>query len=92
VPDPDRMRKRKDWPDGAERVCNGSVICFTHSSGNGTNFMVVYETPSEVHKLMKAEEPDAMLELHHYGDLAVTVYVRNEEIISIDARWDKVAN
>lgn len=86
---PDHMRKRREWPDGNERVCGGSVITFNNSR-HGPNSMVVYEVPYEVHKLMKASEADEMLELHHHADIHATVYVRNEEIIAIDARWDKV--
>lgn len=87
---PDRIRsKKREWPDGIERICSGALVHFSHSR-SGYSHMTVHETPWEVHQLMKKAQPEDMLELHHHGDIAVPVYVRNEEIISIDARWDKV--
>lgn len=84
------MRKKREWPDGTERVCSGAVICFNNSSRHGVNSMAVHELPHEVHRLMKTSGAEVMLEFHHHADSEVNVYVRNEEIISIDARWDKV--
>lgn len=89
MPDiPDRMRKKREWPDGVERICTGAII--VSSQSRGVLPIAVHEVPWEVNRLMQASESDAMLELHHHADAEVTVYVRNEEIISIDARWDRV--
>lgn len=85
---PDRFPRKRDWPDDLERVCTGSNICYSGAKFGPTH-LNVHETPSEVNHMMKTSPSDAMLELHHHGDHQVCVYVRNEEIIAVDARWEK---
>jgi len=31
-----------------------------------------------------------MLLLHHHADPEVEIYVRNREIVALDARWEKI--
>lgn len=89
VPDiPDKPKK--DWPDGKERVCSGAIIEFKDAGKNYGRPLVVHETPQEVNRLMAKSKPGAMLELHHHADPNTSVYVRNKQIVSIDARWDLV--
>lgn len=80
---------KREWPDGRERICDGSNIKF----GRGCHEMTsVNETPSEVYEIMKEakKEYESLLELHHHADPAVPVYIDQREILVIAPRFSKV--
>ena len=81
-------RKRR-WPDDEERVVDGANIVYS-TTGHGSRIICVNEFPKEVHALMIEAHADEMLVLHHHSDPEVEVYIRNCEIMAIDARWEKV--
>jgi len=84
IPQPKRR-----WPDGVERVCDGSVVIVHSPTHHGQNAVVVNELPKEVRKLM-LDSKEELLELHHHADPEVQVYVNSEDIVAIDARWSKI--
>lgn len=49
--------------------------------------MAVSEMPRTVIEFMNASDDEKMIELHHYNDPEVQVYVRNGDIVAVDARW-----
>ena len=86
---PEEFQAKKEWPDGVERVCDGSNIIFgTKRNGYLTS---VAETPREVRRLMRqALNDDSIVELSHHADPEVKVYVHRDYLIAIDPRWTRV--
>ena len=85
MPDIPKYPKR-EWPDGIERVCDGSVIAYGKACGEK---LIVKEIPKEVRSIMRDSSED-VIELHHHADPLVEVYVNQYNIIAIDARWSKI--
>lgn len=85
----DMPARKREWYDGLEHRIDGSLIIYGNR-GHGPCALPVNEIPSEVYAKMQEATPEAMIELHHHADPEILVYVRNHEIITIDARWAKV--
>lgn len=82
----DIPRPKRDWPDDHERQCDGALVTFSTASRTG-GVLAVSEMPKQVIEFMNATNDEAMIELHHYNDPEVQVYVRNGDIVAVDARW-----
>lgn len=80
---------KREWPDGEERICDGSNVVFANGNNSHLISVSVNELPREVYKLQK-ECTEDMLELHHHADPEVPTYIRVEEIIAILPRWNKM--
>lgn len=81
------FRKKREWGDDEERVCDGSLILLT-----GKYILPVDESPTQVRNIMDTSDENEMVTFHHHYDPEVEVYARNCEIIAINARWTKVEN
>lgn len=77
---------KREWYDGRERICDGSVIVYGEIE---LTRLHVNELPKEVYAIMATSQA-RMIELHHYADPAIEVYVNQYKIIVIDARWSFV--
>jgi len=85
------MTRKKPWPDGQERVCDGCIVIFGRFEDRRyRNTLPVALLPREVRDIMNESEPDDMLELPHNADPEVLVYVRNKEILALDVIWSKI--
>lgn len=80
---------KSEWPDGNERICNGSLIFFGHGP-DFRQWTSVAELPRDVRKIMQDSGPNDMLEFKHHADPIVPAYVRNDCIVAIEPRWARM--
>jgi hypothetical protein len=85
----EEFQAKKKWPDGIERICDGSHIMFGTARRGATT--LVAETPSEIRELMLQAATDTLIELSHHADPAVKVYVHENHFIAIDPHWAQVS-
>lgn len=82
-------RKKREWPDGEERVVDGSNVVFAL---HGVNHVSVCENTRDIRRQMNGSSPDAMLEFSHHADPEVAAYIRNDMIIGVVPRWVRLSD
>jgi len=71
--------------DDKEYVCVGSTVYWEERRGSAT----VHQTPREVRELMRSSSED-LLELSHYSDPDIPVYIDRRKIVAVTPYWNKV--
>ena len=85
----DIPKRKREWPDGEERVIDGSNVVFAQQ---GVNTVSVIEDTREVNRVMQGSDPEAMLEFFHHADPEVPCYIRNDAIVGVVPRWTKLGD